>query len=101
MTWYRREEGTYGWHTNWLMDLEYYFPKHADYRHIVTLDVETGYVRVVSQGAYASWSPNGSRIAIAGKVDATGGHLATVARNGSDRRIMVKVDEEGDLELAK
>ncbi len=49
-------------------------------------------------GAYASWSPDGSRIAVLGKYD-DGGYLAIVAPDGSDFRVLVRADEDGDLKL--
>ena len=89
------------WYTRPVLRAENFFPEFAWERNIVALDVETGYVRVVHAGAYASWSPDGSRIAILGTVDDRGGHLATVAPDGSDPRILVMVKDNGDLELAK
>ena len=50
-------------------------------------------------GAYASWSPDGSRIAVLGKYD-DGGYLVIVAPDGSDFRVLVRADEDGDLKLA-
>ena len=67
--------------------------------YIVSIDVSTGNASDVVRGAYASWSPDGSRIAVLGKYD-DGGYLATVAPDGSDFRVLVKADEDGDLELA-
>ena len=67
--------------------------------HIVSMDVSTGEASTVAPGVHASWSPDGSRIAVLGKYD-DGGYLATVAPDGSDFRVLVKADEDGDLELA-
>ena len=67
--------------------------------YITSLDVITRETKTIVQGAYASWSPDGSRIAVLGKYD-DGGYLATVAPDGSDFRVLVKADEDGDLELA-
>ncbi len=51
---------------------------------------------------YASWSPDGSRIAItSGNVGAKEDFsLATIASDGSDHRVLVTRDEEGNLKAA-
>ena len=66
--------------------------------YIKSLDVITGDSKTVVPGAYASWSPDGSRIAVLGKYD-DGGYLAIVAPDGSDFRVLVRADEDGDLKL--
>ena len=97
LTMYKKGSAYHSWYFGGLLDLRFIYPESPEERHIVAAKVETGYVRVVHEGAYASWSPDGSRIAILGKVDDTGGHLATVAPDGSDLRILVRVKDSGDL----
>ena len=99
LTRYSRYEGI--GNTSPLMDPINFFPRHPDHRNIVALNVETGHVQVISQGSYAARSPDGNRIAIVGAVDGNGGHLATLASDGTDFHILVKTEEAGDLELAK
>ena len=97
----------YGRQSVWQGDYDFesdkreFLPKRAEYRNIVALNADTGIRRTISQGSYASWSPDGESIAILGKVDDRGGHLATVRSDGSDLRVLVKADEDGDLELSK
>ena len=65
----------------------------------MSVHVTTGDASDVVPGIYASWSPDGTRIAVLGRYDG-GGYPATVAPDGSDFRVLVKADEDGDLELA-
>ena len=77
-----------------------YFPvEEEDERHIVSVNVATGNTKVITPGAYASWSPDGTRIAVIGILDEDGSFLATTAPDGSDLRVLVEVDKEGNLEL--
>ena len=68
LTRYRGIFGHGNWYTKEVMPSERFYPESPDERHIVALNVEIAYVRVVHQGAYASWSPDGTRIAILGTV---------------------------------
>ena len=77
-----------------------FFPKTPGQRHIVSVNPASGDVHEVAPGAYASWSPEGGRIAIIGMVGGDDGYLATVGPDGSDFRVLVNADEDGDLELA-
>ena len=86
------------WSSFFVIPPKLFLPERAHYRHIVALNVESGNVRVVSQGSYASWSPGGNRVAVAGKVDDIGGHLAIVNPDGSNLRIIVRADDNGELE---
>ena len=55
----------------------------------------SGY-RMVAKGGHASWSPDGSRIAVRG----AGAFLTTIARDGSDRRSVVLRYTDGSLRAA-
>ena len=46
------------------------------------------------------WSPDGSRIAVIGRLDEDGSFMATMAPDGTDFRVLVMADDDGDLELA-
>ena len=80
--------------------LMYFHWYEKDQRSIASIDVSSGDVEVIAPGAYASWSPDGSRIAIIGMVDGDDGYLATVASDGSDFRVLVNADEDSDPKLA-
>ena len=64
----------------------------------------------LAQGAYASWSPDGSRIALVERhqgftregryAGPVGRFVFTVAPDGSDIRVLVTIDEEGELSAA-
>ncbi len=49
--------------------------------------------------SFASWSPDGSRIAVIS--DDTSSYLSTVAPDGTDARVLVRVDNGGNLRAAK
>ena len=66
--------------------------------HIVSVHVITGAASDVVPGIYASWSPDGTRVAVLGRYDG-GGYLATVALDGSDFRVLVNANEGGGVEL--
>lgn len=87
------------WDNSWLFYGDGSFPEQVNWAYIVSVDVSTGEAKTVAPGVYASWSPDGSRIAVLGRYD-DGGYLATVAPDGSDFRVLVRADEDGDLELA-
>ena len=96
-----RENGSRIWNNRWVGSIrtDGSFREIVGEVYITFLDVITGETKTIVPGAYASWSPDGSRIAVLGKYD-DGGYLATVAPDGSDFRVLVKADEDGDLELA-
>ena len=60
----------------------------------------------VGDGNFASWSPDGSRIAVTADYGRTSAatlpydHLWTMAPDGSDRRVLVRRDEGGELAAA-
>ena len=84
----------------WMIPPDKYFPvEEEDERHIVSVNVATDNTKVITPGAYASWSPDGTRIAVIGILDEDGSFLATTAPDGSDLRVLVEVDKEGNLEL--
>ena len=97
-----RESGSLMWNDRWVSDIgpDQSFRENVGEIYIVSIDVGTGNASEVVRGAYASWSPDGSRIAVLGKYD-DGGYLATVAPDASDFRVLVNANEDGDLELAK
>ena len=65
----------------------------------MSVHVTTGDASDVVPGISASWSPDGTRIAVLGRYDG-GGYLATVAPDGSDFRVLVNANEDGGVELA-
>ena len=63
-------------------------------------NVVSGSVRKLDTWAsHASWSPDGSRIAVAS--DESSSYLSTVAPDGTDARVLVTVDNGGNLRAAK
>ena len=54
--------------------------------HVVNADGSG--LRVIGEGAHASWSPDGSRIAIVAMGEEGSGQVYTVAPDGSDRRLL-------------
>ncbi len=86
---------------DWVWRPNRYFAKEADdQRHIASVDLASGETSIIAPGAYASWSPDGSRIAVIGRLDEDGSFMATMAPDGTDFRVLVKADDDGDLELA-
>ena len=60
--------------------------------------------REVGKGSSSFWSPDGSRIVVMKSLDPEsprGDYLYTVAPDGSDVRILVVSDDDGDLKAAK
>ena len=62
----------------------------------------------VGGGLYASWSPDGARIAIIDETvdeyppdSSEGDYLYTVAPNGTDRQVLVVREEDGKLKTAR
>ena len=53
--------------------------------------------------SYASWSPDGSEIAVAYETPngAPSVYLAVIAPDGSDKRLLVIKEENGDLTAAR
>ena len=94
--------------TKWVVSSEFrwlrpdrYFAKEADdQRHIASVDLDSGETSILAPGAYASWSPDGSRIAVIGRLAEDGSFMATMAPDATDFRVLVKADDDGDLELA-
>lgn len=87
--------------SDWVWWPDRYFAKEADdQRHIASVDLASGETSIIAPGAYASWSPDGSRIAVIGRLDEDGSFMATMAPDGTDFRVLVKADDDGDLELA-
>ena len=68
----------------------------AEDQDIYVVDVDSDNSSLVGNGRYVSWSPSGDRIAVA---DPNGGvdYLWTIATDGSDKRVLVRVDDEGEL----
>ena len=62
----------------------------------------SGY-REVAQAPYASWSPDGSKMAVAYQTpnDALSVHLAVIAPDGSDKRLLVIKEVDGSLRAAR
>ncbi len=56
--------------------------------------------RQIGVGAYASWSPDGSRIAVI-DVESSNEYLFTMTPDGSDVRVLVRREADGDLKAAK
>ena len=57
-------------------------------------------LREVGRGLYVSWSPDGSRIAVVQEDWEDSDILFTIALDGSDRRVLVRRDEDGKLVAA-
>ena len=65
---------------------------------VYVVDADGSGLRRVGSGFDASWSPDGSSIAIAaGNGEDSSFTLATIAPDGSDRLVLVKTDEIGRL----
>ncbi len=66
------------------------------------MNANGGGMRDVGEGTHASWSPDGSRIAVVkeGTEEAGLTYLFTVAPDGSDVRKLAKVDRDGGLTCA-
>ena len=58
----------------------------------------SGDYRRVADGSFASWSPDGFKIAV---IDFADDYLFTVAPDGSDVRVLVRREEDGDLKAAR
>ena len=87
--------------SDWVWRPDRYFAKEADdQRHVASVDLASGETSIIAPGAYASWSPDGSRIAVIGRLDEDGSFMATMEPDGTDFRVLVKADDDGDLELA-
>ena len=95
-----RESGPLIYNNRWVtvIGTDMSFREFVGEIYIKSVDVTTGDSETVVRGVYASWSPDGSRIAVLGKYD-DGGYLAIVAPDGSDFRVLVRADEDGDLKL--
>ena len=84
----------------WLRPNRYFAKEADDQRHIASVDLDSGETSIIAPGDYASWSPDGSRIAVIGRLDDDGSFMATMAPDGTDFHVLVKADDDGDLELA-
>ena len=93
-----------------------------DSQHIYVADVESGRYQKLAAGLAASWSPDGSRIAVIGsdfspddesptyedgpcgvgndEITPRHAYLYTMLRDGSDVQVLVWRGEDGDLEVA-
>ena len=56
----------------------------------------SGY-RQIAKGLYASWSPDGSRIAVMDRP--SGNYISTISLDGSDVRVLVWKGEDGNLKV--
>ena len=66
--------------------------------YAIVVNADGSGFREVAWGSGASWSPDGSRIAIVGRPDRDSNHvLYTIAPDGSDQRMLVRREEDGDL----
>ena len=65
------------------------------------VDTDTYALRTFPASELASLSPVDSRIAVYNQIIGPGGVLYTVARDGSDVRVLVEQDEDGNLVAAK
>ncbi len=65
--------------------------------HIYVADADSGSYRQIGKGSRASWSPDGSRIAIFD--DSSSDYIFTIAPDGSDVRVLVRKDPGGDLKV--
>ena len=55
--------------------------------------------RKVTEGGYASWSPDGPQIAVL--TEFSDAHLSTMAPDGSDVRVLVRREADGDLKAVR
>lgn len=69
---------------------------HTSIGSIYVVNVDGTNLQEISSGTFASWSPNGSRIAVV-QPDQSGPSdvLKTIAPDGSDIRVLVTRDEDG------
>ncbi len=73
--------------------------------HVVRVD-GTGMRELPGPGSYGTWSPDGDRVAVYVERKSQYGSryppiiLYTVARDGSDARVLVEIDEQGSLTSA-
>ncbi len=74
--------------TNWLKGTTY------------VVNADGSGLREVRRGLYVSWSPDGSRIAVVQEDWEDPDILFTTALDGSDLRVLVRRDEDGDLVAA-
>ena len=58
-------------------------------------------VRELPISSHSSWSPDGSRIAAYNEVPRSGAVLSTLARDGTDARVLVELSEDGSLIAAE
>ena len=61
-------------------------------------DADGGGYRQVGKGSFASWSADGSKIAV---IDFSDVYLYTVAPDGSDVLVLVRREDDGDLKAAR
>ena len=70
----------------------------ADSRVFVVDAENGGGPRKIAEGVFASWAPDGSRIAV---IDFSDEYLFTVTPDGTERQVLVRRDDDGELKAVQ